>query len=142
VLVSTLDLLTYLPHATWLPVVVDPEAWETDAAPLKHGGIPKVVHVPSSSLVKGTDLIAGTLEHLDAEGVIRYVSASGVVHKMMPELYRDADIVLDQLRRGPYGVAACEAMAAGRIVISHVPHRDRVLQLAGEDLPILPATHQ
>jgi hypothetical protein len=57
----------------------------------------------------------------------------------MPDVYRTADIVLDQFRLGDYGVAACEAMAAGRIVIGHVSQdvRERVRALTGRDLPIV-----
>ncbi len=38
----------------------------------------------------------------------------------MPEVYGGADIVLDQFPLGTYGVAACEALVAGRLVVSHV----------------------
>ncbi|PII84185.1 hypothetical protein BMH32_14170 [Leucobacter sp. OLJS4] len=143
VFVSTVDLLTEVPHASWLPVVVSPEDWAGAPAPLSHGGVPRVVHVPSKSLIKGTDLIEPLLNELHASGVVDYRRVTGVPHAEMPELYRGADIVLDQFRAGPYGVAACEAMAAGRIVISHVPDldRERVAELTGHRLPIIQARH-
>ena len=52
-----------------------------------------------------------------------------------------ADIVLDQFALGSYGVLACEAMAAGRVVVGNVnAHvRDRVGRV-GRDLPIVQAT--
>lgn len=141
VFVSTVDLLTEVPGATWLPVVIDPSVWRHDVPPLSHHSIPLVVHVPSKSFIKGTDFIDDTLREMDAAGLIRYRRVTGVPHHEMPQLYREADIVLDQFRGGPYGVAACEAMAAGRIVLSHVPHRDRVRELTGEDVPILETSH-
>ncbi|WP_231601133.1 hypothetical protein [Salinibacterium sp. SWN167] len=140
VFVSTVDLLSDVPHATWLPTVVDPPLWAGGQIPLSHGGVPQVVHVPSKSFIKGTELIEESMRELHELGLIRYQSVSGVPHSEMPELYRSADIVLDQFRGGPYGVAACEAMAAGRIVVSHVPHRDRVAELTGEELPIIEAS--
>jgi hypothetical protein len=60
----------------------------------------------------------------------------------MPALYRGADIVVDQMSVADYGVAACEAMAAGRILVSHVSTdvRRHVRQRTGLELPIIEAT--
>lgn len=142
VFVSTPDLLSEVVGAKWLPVVVDVDVWAVEEAPLQHEGAPRVVHVPSSSLVKGTDLITGTLQQMHDSGIIHYQSVSGVVHADMPEIYKNADIVVDQFRVGNYGVAACEAMAAGRIVVSHVSDttRERTTGLTGLQLPIVEAT--
>src|SRR5690606_26671255 len=54
----------------------------------------------------------------------------------------DADVVLDQFRIGNYGVAACEAMAAGRLVVSHVTAqvRDHVRASSGKGRPVVEAT--
>lgn len=141
VFVSTPDLLLDVPDATWLPVVVDPEAWRSEVPPLARA-VPVVVHAPSNPVVKGSDLIAPTLERLHAEGVVEYRRIAGVPAAQMPALYRDADVVLDQFRIGNYGVAACEAMAAGRLVVSHVTAqvRDHVRASSGKDLPVVEAT--
>lgn len=143
VFVSTPDLIREVPGATWLPVVIDPELWATTSAPLNNSlERPRVVHIPSSSFVKGTELIHDQLKALADDGTIEYVCKRNVPHKDMPDLYRSADIVIDQMRAGIYGVAACEAMAAGRIVVSHVSERvrDKVLELTGTELPIIEAT--
>ena len=137
VLVSTPDLLIDVPDAVWLPVVVDPLRWSTDVAPLTRHR-PLVVHAPSKSAVKGSDLIDPVLRRLDAEGLIEYRRISGVPVEQMPDLYRDADIVLDQFRIGSYGVAACEAMAAGRVVIGQIDQSVRdVVANRGIQLPIV-----
>ena len=49
--------------------------------------------------------------------------------------------MVDQLRLGAYGVAACEAMAAGRVVVGHVGTqvREHVRAAAGTDVPVLQA---
>ncbi|WP_052492765.1 hypothetical protein [Leucobacter komagatae] len=140
--VSTPDLLTELPSALWLPVVVDVEEWASGTAPpLSDSAIPVVLHIPSSSVVKGTALIEPVLRQLDKAGKIQYRSASGIPHAQVRDLVRGADIVVDQVRGGPYGVAACEAMAAGRVVVAHVPDivRSRVAELTGSELPIVEA---
>lgn len=140
VLVSTPDLLDYVPQATWLPVAVDVPVWRDAAVdpPLQRER-PVVVHAPSNAGLKGSELIGETLRALDAEGVIEYRELRGVRASDMPAHYGGADIVLDQFSLGIYGVAACEAMAAGRLVVSHVDERKRatVLERTGLELPIL-----
>lgn len=139
--VSTPDLLSEIEGAVWTPVVVDAAKWAAARAPLAHEGPMRVVHAPSKSHVKGSDLIDGTLQRMHDAGRIEYRRITGVPHDRMPEITRDADVVLDQFRGGPYGVAACEAMAAGRIVVSYVPRtlRDRVSRITGLELPIIDA---
>lgn len=142
VFVSTPDLLGEVPGARWLPVVIDVDAWATDTPPLAHDGPPRVVHVPSSSFVKGTELVDGALQAMHDAGEIVYRRVGGIPHADMPAVYRDADIVIDQFRVGNYGVAACEALAAGRIAVSHVSAavRERTRELTGSDLPVVEAT--
>lgn len=148
VFVSTLGMLEEVPGANWLPVVVDPSLWKRDEKPFASSGSEpldrplRVVHVPSDSHVKGTPLIEGVLDELSARGIIEYRAAVDVPHVEMPKVYGEADVVLDSFRAGGYGVAACEAMAAGRLVVAHIASRtrDRVPRYTGEDLPIVEAT--
>lgn len=140
VFVSTPDLLADVPAAHWCPVVIDTARW--DAEVVQHSGPLRVAHVPSSALVKGTGLIEPMLRELHDEGVIDYRPVVGVASAGMPAIYRDTDVVLDQFRLGSYGVAACEAMAAGRTVIGHVlPEvRATVSRATKRELPIVEAT--
>lgn len=141
IFVSTPDLLLDLPAARWLPVVVDPETWKSDSAPFEHSGLPRVAHAPSQAVLKGSDLIDPILSQLEEEGILQYERVEQVPVGEMPSLYRNADIVIDQARLGIYGVAACEAMAAGRVVVSHVSEqiRSHVFQETGITLPIVEA---
>ncbi|QEO13551.1 glycosyltransferase family 4 protein [Agromyces intestinalis] len=140
VFVSTPGLMLDVPDAHLLPVVIDVETWQRDE-PVLERARPRVVHVPSNPLVKGTAEITPVLQELHDAGVIEYATISGVEHARMPELFGAADIVLDQFRLGDYGVAACEAMAAGRLVVSHVSDRTRadVEAETGQVLPIVEA---
>ncbi|WP_203137753.1 hypothetical protein [Microbacterium sp. JZ31] len=142
VFVSTPDLLDFLPEATWLPVVVDPEPWRRVATrpPLERER-PLVVHAPSRRGLKGSEAIGPALRALDSEGLIAYREVTGVPAEQMPRLYGDADIVLDHFVMGGYGVAGCEAMASGRLVLAHVSerHREVVRAAAGMDLPVVEA---
>lgn len=139
--VSTPDLLDDVAGAAWCPVVVDTELWGA-LPPARSDQFPTVLHVPSRSPMKGSDLIDPVLQRMQRDGVIRYHRASGVAARDMPELMQYASIVVDQFRIGSYGVAACEAMAAGRVVVGHVRAdvRQRVRRTTGHDLPIVEAT--
>lgn len=138
VFVTTPDLLADVPYARWSPVVVDPGLWQT-AAPVLEREVPVVVHAPSRASIKGSDLVQPHLEALAERGVIDYRRVEGVPWAAMPRVYQEADIVLDQFRIGNYGVAACEAMAAGRLVLSHVTAqvRDAVWAQHGLELPVV-----
>lgn len=138
VYVSTPDLLQWVPNAVWCPVVVDSERWRRAAATRTDNAVPVVVHAPSSKWLKGTDRIEPMLRRLSAEGVIEYRQIVNVPHAAIPDFYAQADIVLDQFVLGIYGVAACEAMASGRLVMSHVDAytRSQVQERTGLTLPI------
>lgn len=139
--VSTPDLLLDVPWATWLPVVVDVDRWAVSSVPLTRE-VPVVVHAPSRAALKGTDLVEPVLRDLERDGLLEYRQATGLDRAGMLALYRDADVVVDQLRLGIYGVAACEAMAAGRVVVSSVAEhsREAARRAAGQDLPVVQAT--
>lgn len=140
--VSTPDLLDDVPRGQWLPVVVDLERWAGEQiAPRERGEPPVVSHIPSNAMWKGTELVEPTLEALAARGTIRYRPVRGVPQPEMPAAIGAAEIVLDQFALGSYGVAAVEAMAAGRVVVGHVrPEvRARVLAGTGLELPVVQA---
>lgn len=141
VFVSTPDLIDFLPFAQWCPVVIDPERWERVERTRTDGPL-RVVHAPTNPRIKGSPLIEPVLQALQAEGVIEYRRISGVAHADMPDVFAAADVVLDQFRLGSYGVAACEAMAAGCVTIGHLDTwvRERVQAATGRDIPLVQAT--
>ena len=141
VFVSTPDLLLDLPNSVWCPVVVDRARWHAVRAARDTDRPLRVAHAPSVGAVKGTELILPALERLEAEGIIELNLVRGVASAEMPEVFAQADVVIDQMRIGSYGVAACEAMAAGAVVVGHVSDvvRELVRSLTGLDLPIIEA---
>ncbi|WP_341954154.1 hypothetical protein [Salinibacterium sp. TMP30] len=141
VFVSTPELLLDWPQAQWLPIVIDIEKWSRDDLALQQPRL-RVVHAPSKDIVKGTHLIDENMRRLHDEGLIDYRVVRGVPAAEMPEVYGNSDIVIDQFRIGNYGTAAIEAMAAGRLVISHLHDqvRDHVRESSSKEVPIVEAT--
>ena len=138
VYVSTPDLLLDLPFAQWLPVCIDTSAWYS-VQPALERKVPRVLHIPSrrSPSIKGTGYIDPVLNRLAALGRIHYLSPDRVPHSSMRALVEHSDIVVDQIQSGSYGVAAVEAMAAGRLVVGNVG--EDVAQLMDERPPIVNA---
>ena len=135
--VTTAGLLLDLPEAHFLGVIIEPERWVNAAALLEKPKI-KVVHAPTNPVTKGSTYIRPIINKLVDEGIIEYFEIQGIPNDQMVKIYSDADVVLDQFRSGDYGVAACETMAAGRLVLTHVSDqvRDLVENQAQMQLPI------
>jgi hypothetical protein len=134
VFATTPDLLDDLPYARWLPVVIHPDRWRTDA-PVLARDRPRLLHIPTSARLKGTPLVEPVLLALHDEGLIEYVRVEGVAPEEMPAHVADVDIVLDQVVLGAYGAMAVQAMAAGRVVLAHVTAQNRAR--LPEDPPIV-----
>lgn len=139
--VSTPDLLNYRPAAAWLPVLVDRRVW-TGPVPAPQGHeCPVVVHAPSKAAMKGTQQVREALLPLSDAGVIDYREVGGLSPEQLAAEFAQADIVIDQLGMGAYGVVAVEAMTLGRPVVAEVDEdvRRYIEQATGGDLPIVQA---
>ncbi|MDU3274990.1 hypothetical protein [Varibaculum cambriense] len=133
IFVSTPGLLAHAPRSTWLPLVIDGSRFSNDY-PVLERKRPVVIHAPSNPKMKGTAKIEPILEKLDSEGIIEFRRFSNIPHAKMPDFIATADIVVDQVVLGDYGVLQCEAMAAGRLVLASV-------NTAQEFVPDLPVIH-
>jgi hypothetical protein len=139
-LVSTPDLLEYLPRAHWVPVVVDVASWIHGPRVMERA-VPVVVHAPSRAAIKGSTHVEKAVGPLVDAGIIDYRHISAVRPDRMPAVMRAADVVLDQFAIGSYGVLAVQAMAAGRIVVGDVTDdvRRHVSDATGMNVPIVQA---
>lgn len=122
VFVSTPDLRLDVPRATWLPLSVDVDSWQGGRQIFADDDLPVVLHLPSrrDPPIKGTQYIEPVLEDFERRGLIRFLRPAAVPHTEMRALVHSADIVVDQIMTGSYGVAAVEAMAAGRVVMGYM----------------------
>jgi glycosyltransferase involved in cell wall biosynthesis len=97
-----------------------------------------IVHAPSSRRRKGTEHVVAACEGLDVDLEL----VEGLRHDEAFERYRSADIVVDQLNAGWYGVFAIEAMALGKPVVAFL-HEEAVRlteQAFATKVPIVSAT--
>lgn len=91
------------------------------AFPQPEVALPRIVHIPSQASYKGTDFVRRAVEQLQTKGMVfEYAELSGVSHQEAMALCGTADLVIDQLRGGAYGVFAVEAMALGKPVICYI----------------------
>src|SRR5262249_4337442 len=109
-----------------------------EPAPPSERARPLILHAPSSRRRKGTEHVIAACAELDTELVL----VEGLHHDEAFERYREADIVVDQLNAGWYGLFAIECMALGKPVVSFL-HDEAVARTErelGERVPIVSAT--
>jgi hypothetical protein len=96
---------------------------------------PLIVHAPSRRIVKGSEHVTGAVSELRAEGLkFDFELVEGLSNLEARQLYERADLIVDQLRIGWYGVLAVEGMALGKPVISYV--REDLQAHLGPEPPI------
>jgi glycosyltransferase involved in cell wall biosynthesis len=134
--VGSYDAIRWVPEAEVIPPGVDLAAIQP--APPSDRARPLVVHAPSSRRRKGTDAVITACEGLDVDLEL----VEGLHHDEAFERYRAADIVIDQLNAGWYGLFAIEAMALGKPVVTflHDEAVRRTEEAFGTRVPIVSAT--
>lgn len=139
ILVSTPDLLHIVPTAEYYPVMIDANHFQNEC---KKAAISsrsnffktdkiKVLHAPSNVQLKGSDAIDRVLKNiLKTNDHIEYLNTkhlnreTGTVYTVsryeLFQLYQEADIVIDQMVIGWYGLQSVEALLAGCQVICYI----------------------
>lgn len=121
-----------------LPIAIDirdiqpfyPSAYETN---------PLILHAPTNPLFKGTAYIEAAIERLKSEGfTFRYERIEHLSNDQALQLYQAADIVVDQILCGSYGMLAVEAMSMGKVVVGYI--RDDLLPTF-PDIPLIYSTN-
>lgn len=94
---------------------------------------PLIIHAPTNKEFKGTDYIEKAIEQLQQERSLQYVRVEKMSHAQAVKLYKQADIIIDQILCGSYGLLSVEAMAYGKPVIAYLRED---LATRGESPPI------
>jgi glycosyltransferase involved in cell wall biosynthesis len=136
--VGSYDAVRWVPDAVVVPPGIEVRAIEE--VPPSTRDRPIVLHAPSSRQRKGTEHVVAACAELDVDLEI----VEGLDHREAFERYRSADIVVDQLNAGWYGVFAIEAMALGKPVVTFL-HDEAVRKTEeafGLEVPIVRATKE
>ncbi len=120
ILVSTPDLLKWSPDATWIPNPINFERYHYVGVE-DHVGKIRILHAPSDRKVKGTEHVIRAVKSLQDEGYdVELDLIENMNHQEAVEHYKQADIVIDQLLVGWYGMLAIECMALGKPVCVYI----------------------
>jgi glycosyltransferase involved in cell wall biosynthesis len=137
-IVGSYDALRWVPDAQVVPPGLDLTQYAP--TPSEDRRQPVVLHAPSSRKRKGTEHVLAACEGLDVELDI----VEGLTHDEARRHYERADLVVDQLNAGWYGIFALEAMALGKPVLSYL--RPEAIQKTEAALdvgvPIVPVTKE
>ena len=135
-IVGSYDAIRWVPEAEVVPPGIDLRDYTP--VPPSDARRPVVVHAPSSRRRKGTEHVIAACEQLPVELEI----VEGLHHNEARRCYERADIVVDQLNAGWYGLFAIEAMALGKPVVTFL-HEEAVAlteDAFGTPVPVVGAT--
>jgi len=135
-IVGSYDAIRWVPDAQVVPPGVDLAKLQPVSPP--RDDRPLFVHAPSSRTRKGTEHFVRACEELGVQLEI----VEGLHHDEARRRYQRADVVLDQLNAGWYGMLAIEAMALGKPVVTflHDEATRRTEEAFDTQVPIVRAT--
>ncbi|GAA0328769.1 hypothetical protein GCM10008967_19090 [Bacillus carboniphilus] len=99
---------------------------------------PLIIHAPTNREFKGSDYIEKAIEEIKGSNQFTYTVLEKMSHEKALAMYQKADIIIDQLLCGTYGMLSVEAMAMGKPVVAFI--RDDIRNNFPSDLPIVQAT--
>lgn len=97
----------------------------------------KIVHAPTAPEVKGTRYILKAIEELKEKYDFEFELVQGMSHEQATKIYEKADLIIDQILIGSYGLFAVESMAMGKPVICWIS--DFMKENYPKELPIISA---
>ncbi|ASG66426.1 hypothetical protein CEW91_09885 [Idiomarina piscisalsi] len=122
------DLLRFLPEgrAEFIPYIK--ESWFDSDGQKKTKRNRKftIVHAPTNREVKGSRYIIEAISKLKDEFDIEFRLIENMTHSQAKEAYRNADLLIDQVRLGWYGGVAVEAMRMGVPVAVYINEADLI----------------
>jgi glycosyltransferase involved in cell wall biosynthesis len=138
-IVGSYDAIRWVPHADVVLPGLEVSRIEP-ALPDDRKRRPLILHAPSSRQRKGTEHVVAACDGLDADLKI----VEGLTHDEAFEQYREADIVVDQLNAGWYGVFAIECLALGKPVVTflHDEAVRRTEEAYGVEVPLVSTTKE
>jgi glycosyltransferase involved in cell wall biosynthesis len=137
-IVGSYDAIRWVPEADVIPPGIDLTRYMP--VPPSERERPIVLHAPSNRGRKGTEHVIAACADLDVDLQI----VEGLPHEEARRRYEAADIVVDQLNAGWYGLFAIEAMALAKPVVTYL-HEEAVRRTEdafGIRVPLVPTTRE
>ena len=79
-----------------------------------------IVHAPSKRAIKGSEYIESAINELKKDFDIDYLMINNMNYNQAISIYRKADIIIDQMIIGTYGMLSVEGMALGKCVVCYI----------------------
>jgi len=128
VFVSTPDLLEWAPDAIWVPNPIDVDKYSNlGEFNNQESESILIIHAPTVREVKGTQYIVDAIDKLKQEGyTVELKILECLSHDQIIMEFIKADIIVDQLLLGWYGVVSIEGMSLKKPVCVYI--RDDLIQ--------------
>lgn len=134
-IVGDYELLAYSPNSFISAIAIDLSKIDFKKDDFNEGKKFKIVHSPTNKLIKGTKYVLEAVEKLKREGYdFEFILVENKPHDAALKIYEDADIIVDQLLVGSFGLFAVECMGMGKPVLCHI--REDIIKYH-PNLPIL-----
>ncbi|MGX1193730.1 glycosyltransferase family 1 protein [Metabacillus sp. SLBN-84] len=126
----------YYEHVHIIPSAIDLQSYQPVSI-RKQNEPPLIVHAPTSPFIKGTAFILKAVEKLKDKYTFQFQLVQGMSHQEAKKIYERADVIIDQLHIGSYGLFSVESMALGKPVVCYIS--DEMQQHYPKDLPVISA---
>ncbi len=102
----------------FVPTMIDLSSYTANIS--KQNEKPLIVHAPTNPEIKGTAHVLRAIDKLQSEFQFDFRLVQNMSHSEAKKIYEQADLIIDQLHIGSYGLFAVEAMAMGKPVICYI----------------------
>lgn len=99
-----------------------------------------IVHAPTNPKIKGTDYVLKAIEELRDKYDFDFFLVQGMSHQEALKIYQKADLIVDEILSGCYGILSIEAMALGKPVMNWIC--DFMKETYPKELPIISVNPQ
>ena len=97
----------------------------------------RIVHAPSAPVAKGSNFIIPVIERLQKErNDFEFHLLQDISNKEYQLKLAEADVLIDQIIWGGYGVASMQALEAGKVVLAYL-WESRINQIYGAHCPVV-----
>ncbi|MBS4224987.1 glycosyltransferase family 4 protein [Lederbergia citrea] len=117
-----------------LPIAIDLQHFQPNY-PSVTKEKPLILHAPTNPDFKGTYLIEKVIDNLKQDYSFEYKRIEKMSHEEVINIYKDVDIIIDQVLCGSYGLLSVESMALGKPVLAFI--RPDLVSYFPADLPIV-----